>query len=64
MLLLVLSAALFFLLQGKQDLEEELQSSSENIRTLGQIQAQLETDLMQKTMKSMAHQNSQTGRLM
>ena len=55
MLLLVFSAMIFFLLQEKQDLEEVLQSSSENIRTLGQKQAELELDksAAQSTVESL-----------
>jgi hypothetical protein len=55
MLLLVLSATIFFLFQERQDLDEELQSSSENNRTLGQQQAQLELDksAAQSTVESL-----------
>ncbi|UCC54897.1 MAG: hypothetical protein JSV68_13180 [Anaerolineaceae bacterium] len=55
MLLLVLSAALFFLLQGKQDLEGALQSSTDENRSLEQQQAELELEksAAQSTVESL-----------
>jgi len=42
MFILVLSAAVFFLLQGQQNLKGELSNSEENIKTLRQQQAEME----------------------
>lgn len=55
MLLLVFSAAIFFLFQGRQELEGALQSSNEEIRTLGQQQAvlELEKSAAQSTVESL-----------